>query len=307
MKKHLLYPIVILMIAALTACNMPAAATGTPPLSNNAAQTAIVQTVEARLTAAALTQAAAAPPVTNTPLITNTPLPPTVTATPAPPAATSTPLVLPTATQICDQAQFITDVTIPDGTTFSPGDTFTKTWRIKNIGTCSWTPSYTLFFASGTAMNGPSTIALTGNVNPGQSVDISINLTAPSTPNEYTGYWKLRNASGLAFTSMYVKINVGGGGVFAVNHVNFIVSGACGSFHIKASVATNGAGTVTYHWIRSDGATDTATHDPLVFTAADTQTVATDWFVSASGHFWMDIYIDTPNHQQFGRASFSCP
>ena len=215
--------------------------------------------------------------------------------------------MLPTNTQMCDRAQFITDVTVPDGTTFSAGDTFTKTWRIKNIGACSWTPSYTLFFASGDAMNGPSSIALSGNVNPGQSVDISVNLTAPAASGEYTGNWKLRNASGLAFTNMFVTINVGGGGVFAVNHVNFTVTGACGGFHIKAAISTNDAGTVTYHWVRSDGARDTASHDPLVFAAAGTQSVTTGWAVSAAGNFWMDIYIDTPNHQQFGRASFSCP
>jgi hypothetical protein len=37
------------------------------------------------------------------------------------------------------------------------------------------------------------------------------------------------------------------------------------------------------------------------------QSVSTDWSASAPGAKWMDIYIDAPNHQQFGRANFSCP
>lgn len=308
MRKRLFYPIVILMIAALAACNLPSAADPTEtPLSIDAAFTAAAQTVEARLTTAAQTQAAAGPSATNTP--------PPASATPALPTATPTPIVVPTKAQTCDVAEFVTDVTIPDGTNFSAGDTFVKTWRIKNTGTCSWTPSYTLFFSSGNSMNGPSTVALTGNVNPGQSVDLSVNLTAPGTSGEYTGYWKVRNATGLAFTSMYVKITVGGGsgtgtpagGDFAVTHVSFAVTGSCGAFNIAAQVTTNTSGSVAYHWVRSDGATDADPHPDLVFDAAGTKPVNTSWSVSASGDYWMDLYIDEPNHQQFGRAAFSCP
>src|SRR5512143_3278895 len=39
----------------------------------------------------------------------------------------------------CDWAQFVADVTVPDGTSYAPGTTFTKTWRLKNIGSCTWT------------------------------------------------------------------------------------------------------------------------------------------------------------------------
>ena len=71
---------------------------------------------------------------------TKTPIPPT--ATPVPP--TNTPV--PTAITYCDWAAFITDVTVPDGTQFAPGEVFTKTWRLKNIGTCTWTPDYDIAF-----------------------------------------------------------------------------------------------------------------------------------------------------------------
>jgi hypothetical protein len=122
-----------------------------------------------------------------------------VTATIAAPAS-------PTST--CDLAQFVTDVTIPDDTIIAPNANFTKTWRLKNIGTCSWTPSYAVVFIIGEAMSGPATQALTGNVNPGQTIDLSVNLKAPGTNGTYTGNWRLRNGSGVAFTNFYVRIKV---------------------------------------------------------------------------------------------------
>ena len=100
-------------------------------------------------------------------------------------------------TTSCDLASFMTDVTIPDGTEFSPGDTFTKTWRLKNIGTCTWTSDYKLAFQSGDLMGGTSLKPLTSSpVAQGQNVDVSVNLTAPSSIGTYRGYWIIQNASG---------------------------------------------------------------------------------------------------------------
>jgi hypothetical protein len=100
------------------------------------------------------------------------------------------------------------------------------------------------------------------------------------------------------------------GGKFAVTTVVFTVShsGACGSgkYTVQAAVTVNAPGEVTYSWVRSDGATDNETHAPLVFSAAGTQTVSTTWSTSATG-LWMELYIDKPNHQQFGRALLNCP
>jgi hypothetical protein len=121
------------------------------------------------------------------------------------------------AATACDWAQFVADVTVPDGTTYSPNATFTKTWRLKNIGTCTWTTSYSLVFESGTKMGGPTTVNLPKSVAPGQTVDISINLTAPASAGRYIGYWKFKNASGASFgigstynRPWWVEINVSG-------------------------------------------------------------------------------------------------
>ncbi len=144
------------------------------------------------------------PPVsTDTPA--PTPLPPTpVPPTPIPPT--------PTASIPCDWMSFVADVTVPDGTTYAPVTTFVKTWRLKNIGTCTWTPSYSLVFVSGDQMGGPSSISLPGNVPPGYTVDVSVALTAPTAGGSYTGYWMLRNAMGSRFGS-----GPAASGIFLVN------------------------------------------------------------------------------------------
>ena len=125
---------------------------------------------------------------------TQTPVPPT--ATPIPP--TKTPV--PTAVTYCDWVAFIKDVTIPDGTELNPAEVFTKTWRLKNIGTCTWTPDYDIVFYSGAQMSG-TTMQMPGYVAPGQTVDVAVTFTAPSAPGHYVSYWMLRNASGALFGS----------------------------------------------------------------------------------------------------------
>lgn len=135
-------------------------------------------------------------PVANIPTTTPTVLP-TATATlplptPMPPTATSDPI-------LCDHASFIKDVSIPDGTTFSPGAEFTKIWRLRNIGSCTWNSSYALVFDSGDRMRVSSTVQLPGNVRPGESVDIAVDLLAPADSRQYRGYWMLSNADGEIF------------------------------------------------------------------------------------------------------------
>jgi hypothetical protein len=132
---------------------------------------------------------------------TQTPIPPTpivvqVASTPAP---TSTPLPVVTQVTYCDWALFVKDVSIPDSTILAPGETFTKVWRLKNRGTCTWTSDYMLVFSSGSQMGGKTVVTFPGNVAPGQTVDVSVLLTAPSTPGSYSGYWMLRNSSGALF------------------------------------------------------------------------------------------------------------
>ncbi len=187
MRKFHLPGLLILILLFSLACNLPRA---TPTVSPDLAFTAAAQTVEARMTELA---AQSSP----TPLLPTATLPPLPTLPPTlPPIPSPTPLpATPTNTPLCDLAQFVRDVTIPDGTVFAPGATFTKTWRLRNIGTCTWS-GYSVVFDSGNAMNGTSPTPLP-TVAPGQEVDVSIDMVAPSTPGEYRGYWRIRNASGV--------------------------------------------------------------------------------------------------------------
>jgi len=162
-----LFHLFIACALLLGACNLP---------SNNpqgAAATYAAQTVEALLKTTATPTLANSAPAT----LTFTPLP-TNTNTPAP-----------TATPTCPQALFVTDVTIPDGTIMTPGQSFTKKWRVRNTGECAWN-GYSVVFDTGDSMGGPASKPL-GVVNPGQEIDIEINLTAPATAGNYRGYWRI--------------------------------------------------------------------------------------------------------------------
>lgn len=166
-------------------------------------------TMQAMVTQTAFAQTLNAP--TQTPLPA-TATPDSATNTPAPTATTS-----PAAAPIvyCDWMAFVKDVTVEDGAVFKPGETFTKVWRLKNRGTCTWTPDYTLVFNGGDLMGGTTSVRLPGYVAPGQTIDVSVTFTAPTNPGSYKGYWILRNTSGVLFGSgdkanapVYVDIRV---------------------------------------------------------------------------------------------------
>ncbi len=122
---------------------------------------------------------------------------PTPTFTPAP-TATPGPTATPNPSACTNRAQFVADVTVPDGTTFAPNTSFTKVWRLKNVGTCTWDTSYDLTFVSGASMGGADT-PLPKSVAPGQTVDAGVNLTSPSTAGSYRGYWELKSGLGSLF------------------------------------------------------------------------------------------------------------
>jgi hypothetical protein len=130
---------------------------------------------------------------------------PTATATP-----TSTPTATPppTPTVCVDNATFVTDVTVPDGTIVTPGQRIDKVWRLRNSGNCRWGAGYSAAFVSGNQMSGPATVPL-AETPPGGTVDVAVALIAPSTPGTHTGYWQLRNAAGALFGSKFsVQVTV---------------------------------------------------------------------------------------------------
>ena len=155
---------------------------------------------------------------------TKTPEPPRfVTSTLPPfPVLTLTPSLTPTPSDALprpegctDSAIFMSDVTIPDGTRIARGQTFTKTWRLRNMGTCPWDSSYKLVFIAGERMGAPDSIPVPVTA-PKADADISAQLTAPSKDGAYTGIFELRDPDGKVISigldkSMWVKIIVGEG------------------------------------------------------------------------------------------------
>ena len=155
---------------------------------------------------------------------TQTPTPPHfVTSTLPPlPVVTLTPSLTPTPADALprpdgctDSAIFMSDVTVPDGTRVSRGQTFTKTWRLRNMGTCPWDSTYKLFFIAGERMGAPDSIPLPVTA-PKKDADISVELTAPSKDGTYNGIFELRDPNGQVIPigldkSIWVKVIVGEG------------------------------------------------------------------------------------------------
>ncbi len=165
--------------------------------------TAVQATVIAQLTEVAdpLNSTPLQQPPTNTATPTEQPPQPTATST-VPPTATHTPAptYTPTATPIpCDWAEFVADRSVNDGTVMRPREEFTKIWRLKNVGSCSWNTGYHLVFVGGSELGAKTVIPLSASVLPGGTIDLPVRMFAPEKPGSYRGYWQLRNAHGLLF------------------------------------------------------------------------------------------------------------
>lgn len=98
-----------------------------------------------------------------------------------------------------NQAEFIEDVTIPDGSKVSPGERFVKTWRLRNTGTCAWTTGYKVVSIGRFRMGGDQYAYLPHTVRPGEMVDISIMQTAPVYIGDYASEYKLQDEKGNLF------------------------------------------------------------------------------------------------------------
>jgi hypothetical protein len=132
----------------------------------------------------------------------------------APP--TPEPTVVPTPVACTDKGEFVRDVTIPDGTRLDPGKTFSKTWRLRNVGTCEWTPQYSLVFVTGNSLQAALVNPLPGLVPAGSEVDLTVQMQAPANNGDYESFWKLENGNGALFgigdnsnSPFWVRVRVG--------------------------------------------------------------------------------------------------
>ncbi len=211
----------------LSSCIFSPAVPTATRLNPNAVLTAAAQTASARGTE--LAQSTPSPaPATPTSMATQTLQPATPPITVTLPV-TGTTAALPTqavtitpthnpAPSTGDKAEFVLDVTIPDGTDLQPGAKFTKTWRLKNVGTTTWLTAYSLVHVSNDKIEGPATVPLSKSVAPGETIDASVDLIAPDSSGTHISYWKLSNDRGQLFGlgpdaagAFYVQIDVTGG------------------------------------------------------------------------------------------------
>ena len=115
--------------------------------------------------------------------------------TPSQPEDTSGPTSALTCT---DDLRFVTDVTVPDDTTFGPSERFDKTWRVRNNGSCPWDAAYRLKFLSGDRMDAPDSQEVSPTT-PGDTTEITVSMVAPRDPGAYTGIWQMVNVAGEPF------------------------------------------------------------------------------------------------------------
>jgi hypothetical protein len=223
MKKKAIFITLVLIVMAVILMGCGSREPATPTTNPDLVYTAAAQAAEATLTQIfKLTPSATAVPPTPTYDPTQTAAAQTAVAmltqiaavsqTPQSTAAnTAVPTVPPGPAG--DRAVFVSDSTIPDGSVIAPGAAFRKTWKLQNGGTTTWTTSYTLIFVSGEQMGTIVSVPLTQTISPGQQVEVSVDMVAPTATGKYQGYWKMKNASGQLFNdSVYVLINVGSGG-----------------------------------------------------------------------------------------------
>jgi hypothetical protein len=159
----------------------------------------------------------------------------------------------PTATPLpCNKALYISE-TIPDGTEINVGQDFDKSWRLKNIGTCTWNTNYKIAFVDGNKMDGPSTKNLTQSVAPGEQYDFILDLKAPNTAGSYRGNWMVLDDQGKAFYFPFVLITAKA--ILAppvIGKPDLIIN----EFTINPATPTAGANTHTKVRVKNQGPVD---------------------------------------------------
>ena len=137
-------------------------------------------------------------------------VPPANSATPAPtavPTATLTPFVA-TPTPCTNDLKFVQDVTVPDGTSVTPGERVDKQWLVTNAGTCNWDATYRLKLITGDAMGAPAEQSIYP-ARAGTQATLRIVFTAPQTAGNYSSAWQAFAPDGTAFgEALTMQINV---------------------------------------------------------------------------------------------------
>ena len=249
-------------------------------------------------------------------------LPPTLT-----PAAIDTPTEGPTLVSApsdpdCIHASLL-DEYPPDQAVFKPDTEFTKTWTIRNDGTCTWDPTYRLIFWSGDTLGAATYYNLPETVPPGDDIPISVLLRAPADEGFYTGYWRLQTPWNAVFgvgqysQAFYASIQVDKrppqeAGILSVTY-DIVREPPTGCptnvlYTVYATITTNAAYDLNYFWQQKDGNESGVKN--MVFDAAGSKTISRTWMVGkgdSSNDRWMQIIVVWPEYMEFDKAVFQNP
>jgi hypothetical protein len=245
---------------------------------------------------------------------------PTLTPSPLPTASSTPEPTSVYAGSACNLAEFVADLTIPDGSVVTAGSSFVKTWRVRNTGSCTWTRDYRIVSVGPKPLGGPAYSILGIPVAPGQTIDLSLALTAPAAAGTYQTLYMLQDANGSLFgtgsdgnSALDVLIVNSAPAPLAVTHVDLSVNTTVASvicppgypFVFSAAITSSAPGDIKFHWIFGDGTTTAP--QTLTYSAAGSQTVSAMWWLGKSGTLpsnpytaTTSLYIDEPNHQTFG-------
>jgi next-to-BRCA1 protein 1 len=115
----------------------------------------------------------------------------------------------PTPTAYCvNDAQFMEDLTLPDGTQVLPGAALDKRWLVLNRGECAWGPDYRLVQIGDSRIEGPDARALYPAVAGTQAV-WQVQLVAPQEEGEFISRWRAQAPDGTLFgDEVYVLVVV---------------------------------------------------------------------------------------------------
>lgn len=226
----------------------------------------------------------------------------------------------------CNRASFVSE-NVPDGTSFSPGYTFLKTWRIRNDGTCTWTSDYKIVFKSGNRMGGISSQNISGNIKPGEALEISTDLTAPDQAGDYSGEWNLKSPDGEFFARFWANIKVDfvippaqilpDGPLppieqFKVVQVNMSMAddtlvGPCPMiFAVNLEYKANGPGTMQYVATACKIGNSFCAGTPAEYTFLSDEPLLKNWscHINESGEYEFKIHVIEPNDETFGPLKF---
>ncbi|HNO30668.1 MAG TPA: NBR1-Ig-like domain-containing protein [Anaerolineales bacterium] len=313
-KKYHLFVMIVIAGLLVTSC-------GQSVDNQSAIQTSVAETVAAQapVEPIIITESPAATPIpSQTPFA--QPTAGLLLPTPTLPAA-------PSGSKAECASASLQDETIVDGTIFKPGEQFTKTWYITNTSTCVWDTNYKIIFWDGDILGGGYVYNLPQAAGPGQTIPVSLVLTAPTADGAYRSEWKLQTPDNINFgvgmyqSAFYTDIVVSSSTkpAYAVTSVELAIDRepdygcqpANMVYTAYATFTTNGPLEFQYRWEQQDG--NGSGVQTIKMTGAGKKTVTREWKLgraaSQNSNRWFQIILVDPVYREYPQVGFTfeCP